>query len=223
MSGSLTVVLPGAAWNRSVGARRAASRAKTCWRRSLGPRVSVAGIDARRRLMGKRVFLTWTACNPLKSHEPDERIQENPSPFSWSGLDWLGFGLEEFGLRRYAVGRSLRAPLNAWTKPAARDGARSTGRVTFAGKWHRKGLKRLFLRRETVWPRQVEATTSGARGTIFRHPLTGGGRVSRRRQPAVSSPNAGSPPERRYVARSPNPLLRATRITRRRQTQKELS
>jgi hypothetical protein len=113
VSGSLTVVLPGAAWNRSVGARRAASLAKTCWRRSLGPRVSVAGIAARRRLMGKRVFLTWTACNPLKSRESDEGIQENPSPFSWSGMDWLGFGFggiwpEALRRRPFAAGAARR-------------------------------------------------------------------------------------------------------------------
>src|SRR5271165_1194495 len=46
------------------------------------------------------LFLIWTARNPLKSPESDERIQENPSPFSWSGLVWIWFGLEQFGLRR---------------------------------------------------------------------------------------------------------------------------
>ena len=35
-------------------------------------------------------FLVWIARNPLKSPELDEGIQENPSPFSWSGLVWLG-------------------------------------------------------------------------------------------------------------------------------------
>src|SRR5271166_1770654 len=45
------------------------------------------------------VFLIWIARNPLKSPESDEGIQENPSPFSWAGLVWLWFGLEEFGLR----------------------------------------------------------------------------------------------------------------------------
>jgi hypothetical protein len=57
-------------------------------------------------------FLTWIARNPLKSPESDEGIQENPSPFSWSGLDWLWFGLEEFGPGRYGVGRSLLARLS---------------------------------------------------------------------------------------------------------------
>src|SRR5208337_4916522 len=33
-------------------------------------------------------FLLGTACNPLKSPESDEGIQENPSPFSWFGLVW---------------------------------------------------------------------------------------------------------------------------------------
>src|SRR5271166_85820 len=44
-------------------------------------------------------FLVWIARNSLKSPESDEGIQENPSPFSWSGLVWIGFGLENFGLR----------------------------------------------------------------------------------------------------------------------------
>src|SRR5271157_1378791 len=53
-------------------------------------------------------FLVWIARNPLKSPESDEEIQENPSPFFWSGLVWICFGLEKFGLRRTAdlVGRS---------------------------------------------------------------------------------------------------------------------
>ncbi len=36
----------------------------------------------------------WIARNPLKSPESDEGIQENPSPFPWFLLVWLGFGLE---------------------------------------------------------------------------------------------------------------------------------
>ena len=55
-----------------------------------------------------RDFFIWTARNPLKCPELDERIQGNPSLFSWSGLDWLRFGLDEFGPRRYGVGRLLR-------------------------------------------------------------------------------------------------------------------
>src|SRR5271157_6109093 len=56
-------------------------------------------------------FLIWIARNPLKSPESDEGIQENPSPFSWSGLVWIWFGLEKFGLRRSAerAGRSRPA------------------------------------------------------------------------------------------------------------------
>jgi|SRR5271166_1610834 len=46
-------------------------------------------------------FLIWIARNPLKSPESDEGIQENPSPLSWSGLVWLWFGLEEFGLEAF--------------------------------------------------------------------------------------------------------------------------
>src|SRR5271166_5281535 len=37
----------------------------------------------------RAIFLAWIARNPLKSPESDEGIQGNPSPFSWSGLDWL--------------------------------------------------------------------------------------------------------------------------------------
>jgi hypothetical protein len=43
-----------------------------------------------RREGGKKgIFLIWMLRNPLKSPESDEEIQGNPSPFSWSGLDWL--------------------------------------------------------------------------------------------------------------------------------------
>ncbi len=49
-----------------------------------------------------------TTRNRLKSPELDEGIQENPSPFS--GLVWLGFGLEEFGPRRSTDGRRPVAP-----------------------------------------------------------------------------------------------------------------
>src|SRR5271166_3738031 len=76
------------------------------------------------------VFLIWTACNPLKSLESDEGIQENPSPFSWSGLVWIWVGLEKFGLRRSARGRrplapGARLPIQM-AQPVARDG-RSPG------------------------------------------------------------------------------------------------
>src|SRR5271169_2790433 len=49
-------------------------------------------------------FLIWIARNPLKRLESDEGIQENPNPLSWSGLVWLGFGLEKFGLSRSDLG-----------------------------------------------------------------------------------------------------------------------
>jgi hypothetical protein len=45
-------------------------------------------------------YFLWVACNPLKSLESDEGIQENPSPFPWFFLVWLGFGLDGFGPRR---------------------------------------------------------------------------------------------------------------------------
>jgi hypothetical protein len=70
----------------------------------------------------KVAFLTWTARNPLKSPESDEEIQENPSPFSWSGVDWLWFGLEEFGPRRCGVGRPLLARLSTRVDEARRPG-----------------------------------------------------------------------------------------------------
>src|SRR5208337_1654755 len=67
------------------------------------------------------VFFIWTAGNPLKSPESDEEIQENPSLFSWSGLVWLWFGLEEFGLgRRRRVARPARASLSEWAKVGAK-------------------------------------------------------------------------------------------------------
>src|SRR5271165_6309437 len=61
--------------------------------------IAVPG-SGRRRDSVLEFFLILTARNPLKSPESDERIQENPSPFSWSGLVWIWFGLEQFGLRR---------------------------------------------------------------------------------------------------------------------------
>src|SRR5208337_1328350 len=54
---------------------------------------------ARRRDTGG-AFLIWSARNSLKRPESDEGIQDNPNPFSWSGLVWIWFGFEEFGLRR---------------------------------------------------------------------------------------------------------------------------
>ena len=75
--------------------------------------------------------MTWIARKPLKRPEWDEGIQENTSLVSWSGLDWLWCGLEEFGPRRYSVGRSLlRASRREWTKPVAGDGVRSALVVT---------------------------------------------------------------------------------------------
>jgi hypothetical protein len=44
----------------------------------------------------------------LKSPESEEGIQENPSPFPWFFLVWLGFGLEGFGPRRALRSRSPR-------------------------------------------------------------------------------------------------------------------
>jgi len=63
-----------------------------------GSRASPTDFVPRRRQVE---FLIWAARNPLKSPESDEGIQENPSPFSWSGLVWIWFGLEEFGRRLF--------------------------------------------------------------------------------------------------------------------------
>ncbi len=74
------------------------------------------------------IFLIWSAGKPLKRPESDEGIQENPKPFSWSGLAWIWFGLEEFGLRRSARRRRLLAPNapSGWAKPVALDGNQTT-------------------------------------------------------------------------------------------------
>jgi hypothetical protein len=74
-----------------------------------------------------RPFLIWIGRNPLKSPESDEGIQGNPSPFPWSGLDLLWFGLEEFGLRRCGVGRSLPARLSTRVNEARRRGRSEIG------------------------------------------------------------------------------------------------
>ena len=58
---------------------------------------------------GSTIFLAWVVRNPLKSPELDEGIQENPSPFPWYFLVWLGFGLERFGPRGAAP-----RPLRGW-------------------------------------------------------------------------------------------------------------
>ena len=93
----------------------------------------IAMTNSRRgRAVASRPFLTWIARNPLKSPESDEGIQENPSPFSWSGSNWLWFGLEEFGPRRCGVGRSAPgAPLDASGRsPSRGDAVRSALGVT---------------------------------------------------------------------------------------------
>src|SRR5208337_2786679 len=56
----------------------------------------------------------WIARNPLKSPESDEGIQGNPTQFFLVFLGLALIRLEEFGLRRYGVGRSLLA--RAWSK-----------------------------------------------------------------------------------------------------------
>src|SRR5208337_301170 len=75
-----------------------------------------SGNSARRMLPARRapilgvaflkflIWTVWTARNLLKSPESDEGIQDNPSPFSWSGFVWIWLSLGEFGLRRSADG-----------------------------------------------------------------------------------------------------------------------
>ncbi len=106
-------------------------------------------------------FLTWIATNPLKSPDSDEGIQENPSPFSWSGLDRFGSAWRNLarGVTASAV-RSWRAPRREWTKPVAGDAVKSALGVTVARKWRRKGLKRRIPRREMVWPRSFRPQDS---------------------------------------------------------------
>ena len=49
------------------------------------------------------LILIWTARNSLKSPRIGQGIRENQSPFSWSGLVWIGFGSGEFGLKAFRV------------------------------------------------------------------------------------------------------------------------
>ena len=68
------------------------------WRQ--GPRKrrldAYRGMMPRGRIL-RRKNLLWIARNPLKSPESDEGIQENPSPFSWSFLVFLGLALVRLG------------------------------------------------------------------------------------------------------------------------------
>jgi len=111
-------------------------------------------------LLGRNdgIFLTWTARNPLKSPDSDEGIQENPSPFSWSSLGWLWFGLEEFGPRRYGDGRSLLPRLSI------RRGRSEIRLGSYDGmmewKWCRKRLKRFNSRREMAPGRECARSGS---------------------------------------------------------------
>ena len=101
---------------------------------NFGPLPQAIGLEgwwrqATRDLGG--AFFVWIAGNPLKSPESDKGIQENPSPFSWSGLVWLGFGLAAFGpgLPQTNVGRSRPAFSSERGKPVARDGGTSPSRL----------------------------------------------------------------------------------------------
>src|SRR5271157_4404204 len=47
--------------------------------------------------LGEFHFLIWVARNPLKSLKSDEGIQENPSPFSWTGLVLFGLAWVRLG------------------------------------------------------------------------------------------------------------------------------
>src|SRR5208337_1792665 len=85
-------VTPQPAANRTGTASRQGGRRHRRGRRGTG-----SGETTR---LGVEFFLLWNPRNPLKSPESDEEIQENPSPFPWFGLVWLGpalVWLEGFG------------------------------------------------------------------------------------------------------------------------------
>ncbi len=115
-------------------------------------------------------FLIWTARNPLKSPESDEGIQDNPSPFSWSGLVWIWFGLEgpeAFRRRRRqmaSAGCGRRAPLHPNGKSLS-DGTKDVAESRDAREWRRNPWKasiRARKRRRTgppMNPPNVRATS----------------------------------------------------------------
>ena len=114
---------PGAGGHGAFGSR--ASHADFISRsplpQAMGSRKKLAG----RRRRGDSIlgaFLIWTARKLLKRPESDEGIQDNPSPFSWSGLVWLGLGLKEFGLGRFARWRRPLAPGAPLKAPRQRTG-----------------------------------------------------------------------------------------------------
>src|SRR5208337_4019809 len=98
-----------------------------------------SGNWARRMLAARRApilgvaFLIWTARNLLKSPESGEGIQDNPSPFSWSGLVWIWLSLGEFGLRRSADGVGRRATLPSGWRPEM-EGKGQVGLFRFTGR-----------------------------------------------------------------------------------------
>src|SRR5208337_2725713 len=88
----------------AIFGRRWTGRVRVGWKccrkalKRLNPRPEMARPprEPTRVHLGEFHFLIWVARNPLKSLESDEGTQENPSPFSWSGL--VLFGLAWFGL-----------------------------------------------------------------------------------------------------------------------------
>ncbi len=129
---------PGRAHDASLKSRGARPEANAAFRRVAG----FGKIDA------SRPFLIWIARNPLKSPGSDEGIQGNPSPLPWSGLDGLCFRLEEFGLRRCGVGRSLLARLSTRVNEARRRGRSEIG----LGSYSRRQMAPQWLERIEAAP-----------------------------------------------------------------------
>ena len=134
-----------------VIARTAGPRAWWTWRPRVAPQSFILGIVVFPRpgqgvamLHARRMRRHGTARNLLKNLRSDKGIQGNPSPVSWFGLDWLCFGLEEFGRGVTASAiRFWRVSRREWMKPVAGDVARSVLRVAKLQKVAPSALKSL--------------------------------------------------------------------------------
>jgi len=91
--GSVEAIALAAARDRGVEARRFGLR---LWPGHSPTTCAAAPVRALTAAKQGR-FSIRIACNPLIRRESDEEIQENPSPFSWSRLVWLCFGLGNLG------------------------------------------------------------------------------------------------------------------------------
>ncbi len=94
------------------------------------PTRSLCTLRSRRRrrpatlVIGRPLRLTRAGLPPAGSRQLPWRTrnQENPSPFPWSSLDWLWFGLDDFGPSRCGVGRSPPgSPFDAGGRSAGRS------------------------------------------------------------------------------------------------------